>query len=64
MTRKDYEAFAEAIRVGQWNTENGRWTVDQVVQMAADVFRADNARFDRDRFVAACVNPKFSTEGR
>lgn len=64
MTRKDYEAFAEAIRVSQWSAEHGRWTVDQVVAMVADVFRDDNARFDRERFVSACVNPKFTTEGR
>jgi hypothetical protein len=60
MTRKDYEAFAEAVRVEQWNAEHDTWTVGQVINMMADVFRADNPRFDRDRFVAACVNPKIA----
>lgn len=57
MTRKDYIAFAKAIK----NTldETGE-TLDhspvmqKMVQKTADVFVADNPRFDRPKFIQAC----------
>lgn len=66
MTRKDYIAVARIIadqREKALDTTTGPscaegWAVleatrDMAVQMA-DHFRADNSRFDRGRFYAAC----------
>jgi len=56
MSRKDYEMVATAIR----NSANRAVTAhDQAMlrilsREIAGAFAADNARFDRDRFLAAC----------
>ena len=59
MTKKDYQAIAGALyratrpedpRVYERRGE----TVARVVSVLADVLAADNPRFDRDTFVAAC----------
>jgi hypothetical protein len=69
MSRKHYQAAAESLRFArpfafdtyQHGTDeaNGvvvaacdQWTAD--VRAIADVFAADNGRFDRSRFYAAC----------
>ena len=56
MTRKDYVAIARALneQVSFVTTENARYVLAAVMQHTADVFAADNPRFDRDRFMAAC----------
>lgn len=56
MTRKDYVAFAEAIRVLRWQLGREDWEL--VRNAAADVFAGDNARFDRLRFYSACENAR------
>lgn len=57
MTRKDYEVFAETVRVLRWNL-NSRAEWEVVRGAIADTFARDSARFDRERFIAACENPK------
>ena len=60
MTRKDYVAAARVLheRKPLWNAmpcfeiELAKW--DEIVAGIADMFAADNARFERLRFVAAC----------
>jgi len=58
MTRKDYVAIADALRNVKptashvWELQ---WKSDRVA--LANVFAADNPRFDRDRFYKAC-NPE------
>jgi hypothetical protein len=62
MTRKDYEKFAEMIRYNKANpgivnadAENGyQIALMDMAQHMADIFRADNPRFDRGRFLKAC----------
>jgi uncharacterized protein (DUF4415 family) len=64
MSRKDYKAFAEIIRnhvdAAMW-TEARAATLRSVAQDMADVFKADNAAFDRARFINACFPPAAST---
>ena len=61
MTRKDYEALAQAIH-GALNWDGGnpwasssqyRYTV-RVAHNIADMLEQDNPRFDRGRFLKAC----------
>lgn len=63
MTRKDYEATAHAIAqvTKDWAAPNGgmltretRHLLEDIADALADVFAADNPRFDRGRFVSAC----------
>lgn len=54
MTRKDYVAVAEKIRA---RAEEYTYVPDLIIEFAndiADVFKADNPRFDRGRFLSAC----------
>ena len=64
MTRKDYETIAREIRDYLSNPElqpatmenrTRRDTVDDIIDILADVFANDNDRFDRSRFVGACI---------
>lgn len=56
MTRKDYVAIAKAIASVRDPNDN----LDEVVtasliaEKIANVCAADNPRFDRERFIAAC----------
>ncbi len=53
MTRKDYVAIAERFaEVNQRFMDSDVWVVLRAEM--ADVFLADNPRFDRDKFVRAC----------
>jgi hypothetical protein len=59
MSRKHYEAAAKSLRfarpVGETPTDSKylqQWTRDVIA--IADVFGADNGRFDRGRFYRAC----------
>ena len=62
MTRKDYVKIAAAIngvRSGyspHWNPNLFR-AVDDVAKELARVLEADNSRFDKGRFLAACGVP-------
>ena len=62
MTRKDYVAIARAFHECKpldngtgavFAAERQKW--DECVAVVAEVFAADNARFERLRFVAACA---------
>lgn len=50
MTKKHFEAFAYQIATSQQSEATRR----QMAEMVASVARADNPRFDRDRFFRAC----------
>ena len=57
MTRKDYQAIADAIRlqVQEWPKHGTHWnSLYAVAQGIANVMYADNPRFDRSRFLNAC----------
>jgi len=51
MTRKHFQAFADAIRITWRNDNKTRW---QVVEMVAHVCLRFNGRFDLERFILAC----------
>lgn len=64
MTRKDYELIAATIR--RTTGEGPSPTVVQTIvsRAFADALAADNPRFDRARFLAACgVAPSRATTG-
>lgn len=63
MTKRDYQAIARAIhetynRVSEPAEPSPEQTVGFVVDALCDVFKADNPRFDRARFVEACETGK------
>ncbi len=51
MTRKDYVAIARAIALVRGDCDG---LVPLVEELCA-IFKADNPRFDKDRFISACV---------
>jgi hypothetical protein len=51
MTRKDYVMIAEVIATSWHGSED---TQADLARNFADVLEADNPRFDRARFLAAC----------
>lgn len=64
MTRKDYEAVAQALRTYSEEVEANpsplgagiirRDTLADIVEVLAEVFEADNPNFSADRFRQAC----------
>lgn len=56
MTRKDYIAIAAALvrASAASETDNQRRGVQRSALCIADVMAADNPRFDRAKFLAAC----------
>lgn len=50
MSRKDYRAFAEAIRESSDDPQFRKRIADILIP----IFRADNSRFDASRFYRAC----------
>lgn len=66
MTRKHFVAIAEAIQAERVEAspyggsidvptaDRVNEALDTVARRLADVFAADNPRFDRERFLAAC----------
>jgi hypothetical protein len=54
MTKKDYELIAGVLREAYRDPELHRLTVTDVAKDMAAALAADNARFDRSRFLAAC----------
>lgn len=59
MTRKDYEAIAVALRTYREDILRSTApavrldTLDDVTEILAEIFAADNPRFVRDRFTQA-----------
>ena len=55
-SRKDYERLAEVIRQDrqQDQTDGERAVTDRIMRDLSDTFAADNPRFFRKRFAAAC----------
>lgn len=58
MTRKDYVILAEVIRKEAitWNPDGvGASAVSSLAYALADKLAQDNPRFDRERFLEACM---------
>lgn len=55
MTRKHFEALAGALREVRAREDADKHTLELVSRALADVLAGTNPRFDRGRFVAACV---------
>ncbi len=53
MTRKHYNAIAHAINAT--SRENSATDYSQIIYALADVMAGDNPRFNRSRFISACV---------
>ena len=55
MTAKHFRTIAAAIREQRSVTpDTDRETLAQTAKRLAEAFRADNPRFDRERFLIAC----------
>lgn len=64
MTKKDYCKFAEMVKYNRANTGTGtdtdeafagyRVACNDFAFAMADIFAADNPRFDREQFLKAC----------
>lgn len=60
MSKKDYQAIAAAIyRIRQSHpafsqSVDGATAADLVTEALADIFKADNSNFSRERFAEAC----------
>ena len=62
MTRKDYVRFAAMLKAQTFNTQSTNdgfqrgWRLQAVniIHATADIFAADNASFNRARFLKAC----------
>jgi hypothetical protein len=55
MTKKDYVAVADAMNEVLWTPQTDPGTVALAVVRLADSFQGDNPRFDRSRFMQACL---------
>ncbi len=54
MTKKDYIKLANIIDKHTSVTEPDRITRQSFINALCDVLKADNPRFDADRFIKAC----------
>lgn len=66
MSRKDYQAVAKVLREERedWGSEGSvQLALSYVASRLAGVFADDNARFDRDKFLAA-AGASFDSEGQ
>lgn len=52
MSRKDYERMAQALRISQ--KEASIDVLRTIADELAIVFKSDNPRFDKDKFMVAC----------
>jgi hypothetical protein len=52
MTRKDYVATAEIL--SRYGLELGQGSFEDLINDFAEMFEADNPRFDADKFFDAC----------
>jgi len=62
MTKKDYKAIAEVIErhaIGSEAEGESILHVGEFVKALSSVLRADNPRFDAERFRAACYGEPF-----
>jgi hypothetical protein len=55
MSKKDYEAIAEVLR----RNKRSSFPVDVIADDMATMLQADNPRFRRDQFLAACRGESF-----
>ena len=53
MTRKDYVKFAAMLKLER-ETYGNIVELGLIIDSIADIFAADNPRFDRERFAKAC----------
>ena len=54
MTRKDYEAVAKVLNANRYrHASKSVDTVDAIARDLADIFAADNPRFDSTKFLNA-----------
>ena len=53
MTRKHYKAIAEIINKNRKSNNAGTW---RMITRLADYFTADNDRFNRNKFIKACIS--------
>lgn len=58
MSKKHYEADADAINRVLWTANTDPATVALIVGVLADIREADNPRFDRSRFYQACLKDR------
>jgi hypothetical protein len=60
MNRKDFVAIAAVFAAAQAKVADmrGTYTLDTLAVDMANLFRNENPRFDRDRFLAACKGGK------
>ena len=54
MTRKDYKAIAEAIRIARIHEQPEQSALPQLAEDLASIMASENPHFDRVRFLAAC----------
>jgi len=55
LTRKHFEAIAATLKQARADADEGnRFTVDDVSIALAGVLKAENPRFDEERFLEAC----------
>jgi hypothetical protein len=62
MSKKDYVAIADRMNMVLWKRESDPATMTDVISQLAVVFEADNPRFDRARFIAACTSDAYLDE--
>lgn len=55
MTKRDYEMIAAVIKSVQKDHGTSLVITDITVKLGY-LFKADNPRFDKDRFIAACID--------
>lgn len=56
MTKKHYEAIANALSHVMWDEKSDPATMSNVIWAIAKVCEIDNPRFDRSKFFTACTN--------
>ncbi len=61
MTKKDYKAIAGAVKDTAFIKANGLYylVLDEFLGRLGYLFKADNPRFDAERFRAACYGEPF-----
>ncbi len=55
MSKKHYEAVADAMARVMWTDHMDPATMTAVIWSLSSVFQEDNPRFDKDRFISACT---------
>lgn len=62
MHRRDYEIIAKALAFDEHDNDDGcRFVRNTIVERMADALEADNPRFSRKTFLAACKHNPFPT---